>query len=207
MQYEAGNVYTGKGYFCYDEVMNELWQLFGEDGQALKGEGASKDEVFEKGLLHGASHVWIWRDNAGEKEVLLQKRAANKRTWPNRLDISAAGHIDLGEDPLTAALRETNEEIGLVVASGMLKEISVEKTYKITEGGAIENEFQWLYLLELQADTEFSLQEAEVDSLAWQKINEFERASSSDLYVPHGNRYYEKVIAAIRSGAAARAVK
>jgi len=40
--------------------MEELWQLFDENGQALQGQGATKDETFEKGLLHGASHIWIW---------------------------------------------------------------------------------------------------------------------------------------------------
>jgi len=133
--------------------------------------------------------------------VLLQKRAANKRTWPNRLDISAAGHIDLGEDPLTAAQREAKEEIGLEIDPNALKEISVEKTYKTAEGGAIENEFQWLYLFELPAETEFLLQEAEVDSLIWKSLKEFEKESGSDAFVPHGRKYYERVATAIRSAA------
>jgi isopentenyldiphosphate isomerase len=179
--------------------MNELWQLFDGDGNVLEGKGATKDEVFSKGLLHGASHVWIWRNNDGVLEVLLQKRAANKRTWPNRFDISVAGHIDLAEDPLTAALRETREEIGLEINGGSLQEISREKAYMTAENGAIENEFQWLYLLKAPENSEFLLQEEEVDSLAWKELAEFEADCSTDLYVPHGQAYYSKVIAAIKS--------
>ncbi|HYH74595.1 MAG TPA: hypothetical protein VD735_01405 [Candidatus Saccharimonadales bacterium] len=76
--------------------MPELWQLYSEQGVALAGQGAPKDEVFTQGLLHGASHVWIWRTTPDGVAVLLQKRAVDKRTWPSRYDISAAGHIDLG---------------------------------------------------------------------------------------------------------------
>jgi isopentenyl-diphosphate delta-isomerase len=179
--------------------MDELWQLFGEEGNILEGKGAAKDEVFGEGLLHGASHVWIWRNNEGIAEVLLQKRAANKRTWPNRFDISAAGHIDLAEDPLTAALRETNEETGLDVSGDSLHEISREKTYMTAENGAIENEFQWLYLLESPENSKFLLQKEEVDSLVWKSLDDFEAECNTDLYVPHGETYYSKVISAIQS--------
>lgn len=86
--------------------MDELWQLYDEQGRVLKDKGAKRDDVFGNGILHGASHVWIWRKDNGTLEILLQKRAPNKRTWPNRYDVSAAGHIDLGETPLDAALRE-----------------------------------------------------------------------------------------------------
>ena len=179
--------------------MDELWQLFAEDGRPIHGKGANKDDVFAKGLLHGAAHVWIWRNNNGQTEVLLQKRAANKRTWPNRLDISAAGHIDVGEGSLTVALRETSEEIGIDVEPELLEEIVVVKAYMIAENEAIENEFQWLYLLELANDIKFSLQETEVDSLVWKRLDDFAQDSSSELYVPHGKEYYEKVVTAIRA--------
>lgn len=92
--------------------MTELWQLYDEQGRPVIGKGSTKDDVFGKALLHGASHVWIWRHKGNKIQILLQKRAADKRTWPNYYDISAAGHIDLGEDPITAAVRETKEEIG-----------------------------------------------------------------------------------------------
>ena len=111
--------------------MTELWQLYDEQGNALSGEGSTKEQVFSKGLLHGASHVWIWHRINDVYEVLLQKRAVNKRTWPNRYDISAAGHIDLGETPIAAALRETKEEIGLVINETDLKHIGIHNNNTI----------------------------------------------------------------------------
>ncbi len=179
--------------------MIEFWQLYDEQGRSINGLGATKDNVFSKGLLHGASHVWIWRKNNGNLEVLLQKRAANKRTWPNLYDISAAGHIDLGETPMAAALRETKEEIGLDINETSLKLISVQRAYMQAENNSIENEFQWLYILGLPNNTKFSIQKEEVASLEWKPLTDFknEVLEKPSLYVPHGNLYFKTVIQAL----------
>jgi isopentenyl-diphosphate delta-isomerase len=176
---------------------DELWQLYDEQGQALKGKGAKKDDVFGNGILHAASHVWIWRKNNDTLEILLQKRAADKRTWPNRYDISAAGHIDLGETPLDAALREAKEEINLEIVAQELKLFGVHRAYLKAENGAIENEFQWLYRLELASETNFTLQASEVESLVWVSIDQFKAECNGDQYVPHTRLYYDTVASAI----------
>ena len=181
--------------------MDELWQLYNEQGQALEGKSGKKDDVFSKGILHGASHVWIWRNNNGMLEILLQKRAADKRTWSSRYDISAAGHIDLDETPLDAAMREAKEEINLDITSHELKLFGVHRAYLKAENGAIENEFQWLYSLELASDTDFTLQASEVESLAWVSVDQFKAECMSDHYVPHSNLYYDTVTSAIESEA------
>ena len=177
--------------------MDELWQLYDERGEPLAGKGDTKSNVFGKGLLHGAAHVWIWRNNNGITEVLLQKRAAGKPTWPNRYDISAAGHIDLGETPLVAALRETKEEINVTVAADGLRLFGVHRAHLQAESGAVENEFQWLYSLELASDTPFKLQTTEVAAMVWLPLSQFERGCLGEQYVPHGQLYYDTVIAAI----------
>jgi 8-oxo-dGTP pyrophosphatase MutT (NUDIX family) len=174
--------------------MAEVWQLFDQHGEALSGEGASPDDVFSQGLLHGASHVWIWRRGSTGPEVMLQKRSAEKRTWPNRYDISAAGHIDLGETPLLAAIRESKEEIGLDVSADEVRLMGVHRAYEIAESGDIENEYQWLYLVEMESETTFSLQQSEVGSVQWVSLKEIEKAAGSDDYVPHGSLYYGIVV-------------
>ena len=47
----------------------------------------------------------------GKNEILLQQRSANKEKNANMWDISAAGHISTGQDSLSAAAREINEEV------------------------------------------------------------------------------------------------
>lgn len=53
-------------------------------------------------------------------EVLLIKGTPHKRVWANRYN-GVGGHIERGEDPLTAARRELFEETGLQVQRLMLR--------------------------------------------------------------------------------------
>jgi 8-oxo-dGTP pyrophosphatase MutT (NUDIX family) len=176
-------------------MAQELWQLYDEQGNALPGKGATKKET-GRGLLHAAAHVWMWRRHNNDIEILLQKRAQHKRTWAGLLDISAAGHIDLGETPLQTAVRETREEIGLDVAAADLQLFSVFRT-KMAYGNIIENEFQWLYLVELGESDNFTLQANEVDAVLWQPLSIFKNSCLTDTYVPHGDLYYQLVIDAV----------
>lgn len=181
----------------------ELWQLYDEQGRALTGQGGTKDDVYGKALLHAASHVWIWRQTSTGVEILLQKRALNKRTWGGRYDISAAGHIDLGEDPLTAAIRETQEEIGYSVNESDLLFIGAHRAHMPAspDGSLTENEFRFIYLLELPNNTEFSLGDGEVDSLEWKPLEKFKQetaqSSKGEKYVPHGEAYFGLLLEAI----------
>jgi isopentenyldiphosphate isomerase len=61
-------------------------------------------------LVHRVAHVLVVN---GRGELLLQKRSANKDIQPGKWDTSVGGHLDPGEDYLTAARREMAEEIGV----------------------------------------------------------------------------------------------
>jgi len=109
----------------------------------------------------------------------------------------------LGETPLEAAVREAKEEINLDIKTSDLKLISVSKTYLEAGNGLIENEFQWIYSLELTGDVEFSFTDGEVQSLIWVSIDDFETSYATEQYVPHGQLYYETVISAIKENVSA----
>ncbi len=55
-------------------------------------------------------------------DVLLMKRAAHKRVFPNQYN-GVGGHIERDEDPLTSARREILEETGLRVANLQLRAV------------------------------------------------------------------------------------
>lgn len=55
-------------------------------------------------------------------DVLLLKRAAHKRVFPNRYN-GVGGHIERDEDPLSSAKREILEETGLVVRNLWLRAV------------------------------------------------------------------------------------
>ena len=63
-------------------------------------------------------------------DVLLMKRGAHKRVFPNRYN-GVGGHIERDEDPLTSAKREILEETGLHVYDVRLRAV-----YNIDAGEA-----------------------------------------------------------------------
>lgn len=76
----------------------------------------SRSEIHQFGLLHREVHIWLF-DKDGN--VFFQKSAAHKSS-AGLMDASIGGHVDKGEDYLTAAVRETKEESGLVVSKSEL---------------------------------------------------------------------------------------
>lgn len=89
--------------------MPEMIDVLDENG-VKTGQIASRDEVHKKGLWHRCIVVAILND---KNEILLQQRAHTKKKNPDMWDISAAGHISTGQDSLSAAAREINEEVSV----------------------------------------------------------------------------------------------
>ncbi|MBI3160811.1 MAG: NUDIX domain-containing protein [Chloroflexi bacterium] len=63
--------------------------------------------------------------------VLLLKGAPTKRLWPNLYN-GVGGHIEAGEDPLSAARREFHEETGLNLAEAHLAAVVMIDTRQPT---------------------------------------------------------------------------
>ena len=63
----------------------------------------------EKGLWHHTFHCWIVHPDG---KILVQQRGKNVRVNPDRLDVSAAGHLHAGEK-MEDAVREIEEELGI----------------------------------------------------------------------------------------------
>lgn len=181
----------------------ELWQQYNERGEPIGSKGITKFQG-RSGMLHGASHVWIWRGAGDDLEILLQKRGVDMPTWPGCFDISAAGHIDFGEPPLQTAIRETREEIGYDIEAHHLRLLFVHRARLVT-GNISENEFQWIYGLHLN-DTQatFAHKDGEVDSLLWVKLDDFKRLAAQKMpgkrMVPHGEVYFVSLLKEIVRG-------
>ena len=167
-------------------------QAYGETGEPLKEPLSSKDSM--SGALHGSSHVWIWRQTKAGIEILIQRRAAIKKTWPNFWDISAAGHMEYGETPLAAARRETEEEIGITTTAEQFCLLFVHRQYLVARVGprAIENEFQFVYTLNLNNER-FVLQKEEVAETKWVKLDMLKQMISNGKIVPHGEVYFTEL--------------
>ena len=71
----------------------EMIDLRDRDGKRT-GEVKERTLVHRDGDLHGTAHVWLvrYRADRGSADVLLQKRSADKDSFPGYYDISSAGH-------------------------------------------------------------------------------------------------------------------
>lgn len=146
----------------------ELLDVVDENNE-LTGEKYDKKEIHEKGLWYRAAFIFIVNS---ENKLLLQKRAKNKSTQPNKWSITA-GHVDSGETERQAALRETEEELGIQ----NLKEedfvfLGVKKTIRRYEN-SINNHFKNIFLLRTDMKiNEFVLQKSEVSEVKYFTIDE-----------------------------------
>ena len=87
----------------------ELIDLYDENRLPL-GRTAVRYSRREKGTYRLIVHICIF-DRRGR--LLIQRRAREKRLWPDKWDVSAAGGVSAGETARMAAQREVAEELGL----------------------------------------------------------------------------------------------
>lgn len=88
---------------------DELYDVYDQAGRP-RGRATRAEVHRNPSLIHRAVHVLVLNRRG---ELLLQKRAADKDLEPGKWDTSVGGHLDAGEDWLTAARREMREELGV----------------------------------------------------------------------------------------------
>ena len=136
-----------------------LIQIVDENDQPLYG--TTKQEAWDHGLTHRIARIMIEDENG---MILLQLRDKAKWFYPNCYDPAVAGHVDEGEDYLTAAKREMAEEIG--VPDLMLEQVSYYRRdfeYK----GKQMHRFVTLYRATMPHDTALTIAEDEVAGMRW----------------------------------------
>ncbi|MEM6822532.1 MAG: NUDIX domain-containing protein [Verrucomicrobiota bacterium] len=133
---------------------DELFDVVDNNDQIIGQQPRSV--VHAQGLFHRAVHILVFNK---KDEVLLQLRSSTKDRHPNTWDSSAAGHVDAGEDYLTAASREFAEELG-TEASGGLKKLGKLEACEATGQEFIEV-FSTIH------EGPFKPCEKEIDELKW----------------------------------------
>ena len=150
--------------------MEEFFDVLDENG-VFTGEVASREKCHSEGLRHKAVVAFVVNS---KEQVLLQKRSASKKLWPNMWDVTSGGHVLTGELGFEAAIREAKEELDLelkrenmiFLGSGLSKHI---------KGDIINNHMNEYYIVEDDIDeTKLKLQEEEVSSVKWIDREEIE---------------------------------
>lgn len=127
--------------------------------------------------------------------ILIQKRADNKKTYPGCWDTSAGGNIDYPESYEEAAARELGEEIGLRDAP--LEEVAYFYAEAVDPKGNKMNRFTKVYRAVASHETEFTLQTEEVSEIRWVSPTELLEIGKSGM-VTDGlsqtiDHYYSKI--------------
>lgn len=171
--------------FCYEnDVLTEAWKdgkqmelldVLNPDG-TLSGRRSERGVVHQEGYFHRTVDIWVVRKkSSGGYDILLQKRAKEKKAYPGCYDTSAAGHVQAGDGILESARRELEEELGIHAEASELSLMGTHEAFwHDTFGGkAFHNhELSSIYLLEKEVSIEeMTLQEAEVESVCWMDLD------------------------------------
>ncbi len=144
----------------------------GETGERTS-EVVWKSEAHRRGLWHRCFHCWVFGAGAGSPYLLMQRRSATKDTWPGYLDVTAAGHLAAGEEPLDG-LREVEEELGLRVDPGRLTPLGTRRAEQRIPGG-LDREFHDVFLIcDDTPPGDLRLQREEVETVLGIRLGEAE---------------------------------
>lgn len=121
-------------------------------------------------LLHRVVHVMVFNSKG---ELLLQKRAFNKDVAPGKWDTSVGGHIMPGEDILTAAKRETFEELGIAPEN-------LHFLYTYIHSNEYESELVYTYFTIHEGPFDFNRKEIE-EVMFW-RIDEIQSKMGLGLF-------------------------
>jgi len=177
--------------------MDELIDIVDSQGKPT-GETCLKSVAHQKGIMHSAINVWLIDE---EDRILIQKRGADVAVSPNEWDVSVAGHISAGEQPIDTAVREISEEIGLKVNSKDLHFTFMYKGMTVHTNGLIDNGFCHVFIYKGNFEVkQLTPQKEEVAELKMMKLEEIETLVHEEKndFVDRGSDYYSLAFKEIR---------
>ncbi len=105
---------------------------------------ASREDIHRQGLCHREIHVFFITPR---NEIIFQHRAKDKDTYPDLLDATVGGHVEIGQSYEETVIKETEEETGLKIKMSDLVFINkVKRKSKDEVTGKINNVFNCRYL-------------------------------------------------------------
>lgn len=167
-----------------------------DENNNLTGEQASRNQAHHEGLWHRVINICIYNSKS---EILLQLRSKDKMIYPDMWDISVAGHIGAGEEPIHAALREAGEETGLNAKEENLHFYKIRAEQYQNEDVNMK-EFLYIYLLKYDGDiANLKIQKEELQSIEFVSIEKIEEElkTGSVKFAPHGE-YWADVISEVK---------
>ncbi len=153
----------------------ETWDIYDEnrvltDKKVVRGNPMAQDEY------HLVVHVWIMNS---KKELLISKRTPNK-TFPNMWECTGGSAVE-GDTSLDAALREVEEEIGVVLEPEPGKCLFSDRRQ--------HHDFPdfrdvWLFRAEVE-ESDLIFQEEEVSDAMWTTMDHVRKLILDGSFISH----------------------
>lgn len=157
----------------------EIIDLYNKKKEKLNKTFIREQGEPELGEYKLSVHVWIL-NNKGE--LLIQKRNENLTRNPGKWAYTG-GAVDTKETSLQAALRETEEELGIEVDNDKIEFLLSFKR---------EHGFVDVWLIKEDIDIkDIKLQENEVSEVKWVAIKELEELMEKEKFVKALGIYYD----------------
>lgn len=128
--------------------MKEILNIVNENDEIIGEE--TRENIHKNGLLHREIHVYFITP---KKEIIFQHRAKDKDTYPDLLDATVGGHVEMGDSYEQTAIKESEEETGVKIKPSDL--ILINKVRKYSEDQAtnkINNVFGVRYFYVYKGD-------------------------------------------------------
>lgn len=170
--------------------MEEIFDIYTRDGKYIGFQSKSVCHSENPGFYH--KPVWIYIINS-KNEILVQKRASTKKRFPNLWGLSSGGHVNRGEEIIDAAIRETQEELGIK---------SEKENYKLCKEYIDDSswEIAQVYIAHLDFDIkDVILRKEEVAEVKWISFEEFKKFVNSNEHVPMSDEYKEVLLEIIEN--------
>ena len=145
-------------------------------GKASRGECHSGSM-----LLHPVVHLHVFNSQG---DIYLQKRPAWKDIQPNKWDTAVGGHIDYGETPDQALLREAREELGIT-------EFKAEFLAQYVFESSRERELVYVYRCTYDGPIRPSAEE--LDGGRFWSLKEVHEAMGESILTPNFESEYRRV--------------
>ncbi len=125
---------------------DEILEIVDDDDKVIGTK--SRRNIHQEGLLHREIHVWFYTPKG---EIIFQHRAKNKDTYPDLLDATVGGHVEVGDTYEQTAIKEVKEETGLdlkFTQLHFLKKINIRSEDLVTHtiNHAFKSEYAYLFL-------------------------------------------------------------
>ena len=109
----------------------EIWDLYDKDRNLLASTIFRNHHSFIK---ENQYHLVVFLIIKNGNRILLQKRSNTKELFPNQWDVSVGGSVLAFENSTQGIIRETKEELGLIISE---KDLKLVKSFKDDESQSL----------------------------------------------------------------------